>query len=408
MASGTHTPPRLFYGWIVVAAAFVGTFFAFGIAYSFGPFFPAIETEFQASRSDVALVSAIAGALLFALGAVSGPLADRLGPAALAATGMALVAAGLAGAAKATALWHVYLAYGLGVGVGTGFIYIPVISAVQRWFVLRRGLASGLAVMGIGAGALVTPPAANWLIEHHGWRDAMTLLAVVVAVVGGLAMLALRHSPEKRGLYPDGGPPPDASAPPGPAATLREALRTRDFWLLGAAGLFISFSLFVPMVHMVPYVLDHGMDEAIGAWLLSLIGVSSLAGRFLFGVVADRLGRLRTLIGVYLALAVMMAFWYVARDAWTLTFFAIIFGTLYGGFAPLMPAIIADVFGVRHLGSILGVNYSGAGLGVLTGPTLAGFLFDLTGSYALAIVAAVVGLLAGAACLLAVRPRQPG
>ncbi|PJK27436.1 MCT family MFS transporter [Minwuia thermotolerans] len=397
---------KFFYGWIVVGAAFVGTFFAFGIAYSFGPFFPAIETAFQASRSDVALVSAIAGCLLFSLGAASGPLADRLGPAAVASTGMILIACGLLAASRATELWHVYLAYGLGVGVGTGCIYIPAISAVQRWFVRRRGLASGLAVMGIGAGTLVTPPVANWLIELQGWRGAMTTLALAVAAIGGLAMLALRHSPEKRGLNPDGGPPPDPAAPAGPAATLREALGAGEFWLLGAAGMFISFSLFVPLVHMVPYVLDHGMDEATGAWLLGVIGVSSIAGRFLVGVVADRLGRLKTLIGVYIGLAVMLAFWHFAREVWTLALFAAVFGTLYGGFAPLMPAIVADVFGVRHLGSILGVNYSGAGLGVLLGPTMAGLLFDLTGGYGLAIAVAVAGMLAGAVCLAVTAARR--
>lgn len=406
MGSATGSGQKLFYGWIIVGASFVGTFFAFGIAYSFGPFFPAIEAAFDASRSDVALVSAIAGGLLFSLGAVSGPLADRLGPAVVAATGMALVAAGLIAAAQAATLWQVYIAYGLGVGVGAGCIYVPVISALQRWFVRRRGLASGLAVMGVGAGTLVTPPVANWLVQEHGWRDAMTWLGIGVGVIGLLAMLLLRHSPERYGLNPDGGAPPSSEAPPGPASTLREAIGTPEFWLLSGAGLTISFSLFMPLVHLVPYVLDQSMTEATGAWLLSLIGVSSIGGRFLVGILADRFGRLRTLTGVYLGLAVMMAFWHFAVEVWALGFFAVIFGTLYGGFAPLMPAILADIFGVRHLGGILGVNYSASGLGVLGGPTLAGLIFDMTGGYGPAIVFAVLSLLLGAAFLLAVGARS--
>lgn len=405
MTSATGTGKKLFYGWIVVGASFVGTFFAFGIAYSFGPFFPAIENAFQASRSDVALVSAIAGGLLFSLGAVSGPLADRIGPAVVAATGMAFLATGLIVAAQAATLWQIYIAYGLGVGVGAGCIYVPLISALQRWFVRRRGLASGLAVMGIGVGTLVTPPTANWLIQDYGWRDAMTYMGIGVGVIGIFCMLMLRHSPERYGLNPDGGAPPSSEAPVGPASTLREAIRTPEFWLLSGAGLCISFSLFVPLVHMVPYVLDHGMTEGTGAWLVSLIGVSSIGGRFLVGVVADRLGRLRTLTGVYLGLAVMMAFWHLAHDVWTLGFFAVIFGTLYGGFAPLMPALLADIFGVRHLGGILGVNYSAAGLGVLGGPTLAGLIFDMTGGYGPAIAFAVVSLLLGAASLIAIGAR---
>lgn len=400
----------LFYGWVVVAAAFTGTFLAFGIAYSFGPFFPAIEAEFNASRTDVAAVSALSGGLLFGLGALSGPLADRIGPARSATFGMALVAIGLLAGARAESIWHLYLAYGLGIGIGTGFIYVPLLTTVQRWFVRRRGLASGLAVMGISAGTLVTPPFTNFLIQTYDWRQAMTTLGLIVAVLGIFAMLWLRRSPESMGLYPDGDPAPAPPAPgsrPGPAATLREAMAGPSFWLLSASGGLISFALFIPLIHLVPYTVDKGLGTDTGVWLISLIGVASLAGRFSVGFIADRIGRLETLIGVYAGMAVMLAFWGIADEPVTLVIFAVIFGILYGGFTPLMPAIHADIFGVRHLGTIMGVSYSGAGLGVMTGPTLAGLLFDLTGGYVLAIAAAAIAMAVGAICLAVVRARQP-
>src|SRR6476646_1959889 len=132
--------PRIFYGWFVVAGAFAVTFVGFGSAYT-------------------------AGFLYFALGLVSGPLADRFGARLLAVAGMILTGLGLAVASLARSLPEVYAAYGLGVGLGIGFSYVPILGAVQRWFVRRRGLASGLAVSGIGVGTLVMPPAAALLID---------------------------------------------------------------------------------------------------------------------------------------------------------------------------------------------------------------------------------------------------
>src|SRR5262249_10247540 len=140
----------LFHGWWVVAAAFAITFVGFGSAYTFSAFMAPLQVEFGASRGSVALVFSLAGFLYFALGSVSGPLADRLGSRFLAITGMLLLAAGLALAACAHTLTGVFLAYALGVGFGVGCAYVPAIGAVQRWFVRRRGYASGIAVSGIG------------------------------------------------------------------------------------------------------------------------------------------------------------------------------------------------------------------------------------------------------------------
>jgi len=123
--------------------------------------------------------------LYFALGLVSGPLADRFGARLLAVAGMILTGLGLAVASLARSLPEVYAAYGLGVGLGIGFSYVPILGAVQRWFVRRRGLASGLAVSGIGVGTLVMPPAAALLIDAMGWRGAYLVLGIFAAIVGG-------------------------------------------------------------------------------------------------------------------------------------------------------------------------------------------------------------------------------
>ena len=133
----------------------------------------------------MSLVFSLAGFLYFGLGIVSGPLADRFGSRPFAVGGMVLTGLGLAAASAAQSLLQVYAAYGLGVGLGVGCAYVPAIGAVQRWFVRRRGFASGLAVSGIGVGTLVMPPLASLLIESLGWRGAYLALGALAALAGG-------------------------------------------------------------------------------------------------------------------------------------------------------------------------------------------------------------------------------
>jgi MFS family permease len=194
----------IFHGWFVVAGAFGVTFVGFGSAYAFSTFVESLQRDFAASRGSVSLVFSLAGFLYFGLGIVSGPLADRLGSRGLAVAGMILVSLGLAIAGVARSLTEVYAAYGLGVGLGVGCSYVPVLGAVQRWFVKRRGFASGLAVSGIGVGTLVMPPLATLFIAALGWREAYFVLGCFAAVVGVGSALLIENDPRNRGLAPDG------------------------------------------------------------------------------------------------------------------------------------------------------------------------------------------------------------
>ena len=132
---------------------------------------------------------------------------------------MILTGLGLAVASLARSLPEVYAAYGLGVGLGIGFSYVPILGAVQRWFVRRRGLASGLAVSGIGVGTLVMPPAAALLIDAMGWRGAYLVLGIFAAIVGGGMALLVEDDPRRRGTGTDGDPPLLDAQPAQPAAT---------------------------------------------------------------------------------------------------------------------------------------------------------------------------------------------
>src|SRR5450432_2772439 len=219
---------RIFYGWLVVAGAFAVTFIGFGCAYTFSAFVESLQRDFGASRGSVSLVFSLAGFLYFGLGIVSGPLADRFGSRRLAVAGMVLTGLGLMAASAARSLTEVYVAYGLGVGLGVGCAYVPAVGAVQRWFVRRRGFASGLAVSGIGVGTLVMPPLATLLIETFGWRGAYLALGILAAVIGGGMALLLENDPRARGLNPDGDPlPPGAASASAEGTSIREAIRSR-------------------------------------------------------------------------------------------------------------------------------------------------------------------------------------
>jgi MFS family permease len=185
---------------------------------------------------------------------------------------------------------------------------------------------------------------------------------------------------------------------------LREALRTRPFWLLYASLVLSCFGLFVPMVHLGAYAQDLGYSEAQGIALVSLIGLGSLLGRFTVGPFADRIGREASLAAAYAGLGVMLLVWWMASAWWLLAVFAVIFGACYGGYVALVPTIVMDLYGPRAVSGIIGCLYTGAGLGTLVGPWFAGLAYDALGAYDLPILAgSLCAFLAAAIVVFMVR-----
>jgi MFS family permease len=396
--------PRFFYGWVVVAAAFLVMFTGFGAAYSFPAFFEPLSREFGASRATVSLVFSAAGFLYFALGALSGRLADRIGPRPVVGFGMACTGLGLIAASLADSLAGIVIFYGIGIGIGVGFSYVPAIGTVQRWFLAKRGQASGWAVAGIGIGTMAAPPAAAFAIELFGWRGAYVAFGLATLLLGAVATLLLRASPAAMGLQPDGAARPAATAGATPVAPpgleLGPVLRHPVFWLLYLACGLNCIGTFVPFVHLAPYAVDQGLSRAEGVWLVGLIGVGSTLGRFVLGGIADRIGRGRSLGLMMLLTGLALVWWSVAQGFLALAVFALAFGLFYGGFVALVPAFTADLFGLRAMSAVLGVLYTSVAFGTLLGPTLAGWVFDTTGSYTWPILICAAGCVASAGIIV--------
>jgi len=375
---------------VVVGAAFTLMFVGFTAAYSFAAFFSAFETEFGASRGHIALVFSVAAFLWFLLGAPGGVIADRVGPRRVALIGVVSLVAALWLAAQASSLAVLYATYSIGIGVGVGLVYVPSIGAVQPWFGANRAFASGLAVAGIGAGNIAGPLLAAWWIGLFGWRGAYTALAAFVLILGGAAAMLVRQHP--------------AVSAAGPAAgmSLRMAMRTRTFWFIYVSLVLSCVGLFVPMVHLSPYAQDAGYSEAQGVMLVSLSGLGSLLGRFTIGGVADRLGRIPSLGAMYLGLGLMLVVWWSTKTWWLLAVFALVFGICYGAYVALVPTIVMDLYGARSVSGIIGTLYTGAGLGTLLGPWLAGAAFDAFGAYDLPILIAAALSFLAAFCVVPV------
>lgn len=361
--------------WVVVWATFVCLAVIFGVSYSFAAFFESFAKEFAAQRADVSWIFGLCGLVYFVLGAGSGMLADRWGPRMVCMIGMVFIAMGLFLTSLAQSLATVYLSYGLLVGLGIAFVYTPSIACVQPWFNKRRGLASGIASAGVGAGTLILPVVVSYLLIAVNWREALQMMSAGVLLIGLTAGFLLKRAPNLSG----------STSGQLPGLTLSATLKTPSFKWLYMGTLLGAPVMFVPFAHISAAARDAGVPDAQAVGLVGLIGIGSLVGRFAIGWLADRMGRIKTLMLMQGLMGLSYLVWAGAQDPWMFAVFALWFGLSYGSIVSLLPAICMDLFGGRAVSAIIGTLYTGAALGNLLGPVLAGQVFDMTQSYALVI-----------------------
>ena len=314
---------------------------------------------------------------------------------------MILTGVGLGSRASRKRLMQVYAAYGLGVGLGIGCSYVPAVGAVQRWFLRRRGFASGLAVSGIGVGTLVVPPLALLMIDALGWRQTYLVLGIFAIVVGaGMAFLIEDdpqqprswrrwRSAERRPRGGGGGRPSAAPSRRGASsASMRPALSARSACSFRSCILCLTRS-------------TTASPQSAAVLLVGAIGVGSTAGRFLLGGLADRLGRPLSFLIMFVGMGLSFVIWLFSSSLWPLAAFALVYGVFYGGFVALAPAVVIDYFGARHASSLIGILYTSVAFGTLIGPSAAGFVFDVSHSYTLPILLSI-GAYVMATAILAV------
>lgn len=376
-------------------------FVVYGVQFSFGTFVDDIVATTGWSESRLQLIFAIYIFGYSALSAVSGVATDRLGPRRVVGGGAILLMVGWLIWARASSLWWVFLGLGVIAPIGMSASWVPCNATVVRWFVARRGTAVAVATAGGSVANIVVPPVAATLVERHGWRTALTTLAIVGSVVMLGAALVMRRDPESIGQYPDGRQPIDRNAEIATGLTRREAMRTRTFWLVFGMYAISFLVIFVPLVHVNQHAIDVGISPITAATVISAIGVGGLVGRLGVGPTSDVVGRRAVVVAAFALQALGFVGLALSQSLLALYAAAAVFGFAYGAAVAAFPPLVGDYFGRAHAGAIVGALFASAGSLAAVGPWVAQLLVDATGSYRSAFL--LCGVANAAAVALATR-----
>jgi MFS family permease len=391
---------KIFYGWIVVAAGFVITCIGLGTAMSLGVFLLPITTAMGWSRTDVSFAAVLT---FLAMGFGSflwGALSDRFGTRLVLLCGGVLLGTGLMAASQATQVWQFQLLWGVLGGLAAGSFFAPLTAIASRWFTRHRSLAVALITAGMGLGSMVIAPTARAIMAVSDWRTAMFDLGLIALAVVLPTALLVRNAPVE--------PAPAAGQPATDRGlTVAQALRTPQFAAVAGTFFACCTAHSGPIFHMISDAMDCGVPAMTAATILGTAGVSSLVGRIVFGLTADRLGAKPTLVGGLLLQATSIQLYYFTRTPEAFYAVALIFGLSYGGVMPLYAILVREYFGARIMGSMFGAVAMISTIGMAIGPWAGGVIYDRLGGYGwLYIGAAAIGL-GAAAIAFAFRPPAP-
>ena len=403
-----------FYGWVVVAVAFVTMGVGVNARTGFSLLFPPMLAEFGWDRGMTAGAFSFGFLVSAVLSPSLGRLMDRRGPRIVMEMGVLLMAGGLMLATLVRQPWQLYATIGVMVGGGSVCLgYIGQSLFLPYWFVRRRGFAMSLAFSGVGVGSIVILPWLQTVIDAAGWRAACWTMGLLVLVILLPLNLLLRRRPQDMGLEPDGDRAATASAPGRRAAnvvdprwaavdwTLARAARTARFWWI-ALGYFCGlFAWYAVQVHQTKYLIEIGFSPTYAAWALGFVSLAAIPGQIALGHLSDRIGREWVWTAGSLGFAICFAALLLLQESPTpvlLYVMVVSQGMLGYGLTSVFGAITAEIFEGRHYGSIFGALSLASIAGGAVGPWLTGALHDATGSYrapfAIAIGLCVVSALA--------------
>lgn len=414
--------PKFFYGWWIVAVSLIVLFITLGLsAYSFGVFFAPLTTEFGWSR---ATLSAAMSIFLLAWGLACplvGRLTDRYGSRRLMIAGTIALGASFCLLSLISALWHLYLLYAF-VGVASATCSeIPTSTAVSNWFKKKRGIAMGIASTGMGFGGLFLAPSISYLILGFGWRATFFIMGLLTwAVMIPLVALIMRTRPQEIGLLPDGERSLDgakagesltqrSSATTGKNSNQNErpvatSIRTKELWLTGFVFSLISFGIMSVITHQVPFIVDMGIPLNTAATTLGLAAGMGVLGKLIFGYFADRFSPKWVILTCIALQAGGMVILLQSRSLEMVWAFVIVFGLAMGGANTLRPLVIGEFFGMDSFARNFGITEAMRRFGAAAGPFMAGYIFDITGSYHYAFITIIAAYLAAMTTLFIIHP----
>ncbi len=414
--------PRIFYGWIIVAVAFVTMGVGVNARTAFSLLFPPILDEFGWERG----VTAGAFSFGFLVSAVLSPslgrLMDRRGPRVVMELGVVLMAAGLMLATRVRQPWHLYLSLGVLVGGGSVCLgYTGQALFLPNWFERRRGLAMSIAYSGVGVGSIILLPWVQTLIGRAGWRSACWAMGVLMLALLVPLNLLLRRRPEDMGLEPDGDRSSRDTAVGTQAAnvvdpawvavdwTLARAMRTARFWWIALGYFSALFAWYAVQVHQTKYLVEIGFSPGYAAWALGFVSLAGIPGQIALGHLSDRIGRewVWTVGSLGFLLCFLILLLMRQTPAPILLYLMILSQGMLGyGLTSVVGAIPAEIFQGRHYGSVFGTLMLAGVVGGAAGPWVTGALHDATGSYTLAFWIAIGCSALSAAAIWLAAPRK--
>lgn len=410
----------IYYGWVIVVVMFITLFVSLGFRFAFGVYYSAILDETGWGRAETAGVISAAMIVYACTAALSGYLFDRLGARVLFPLGALCMGAGLMLCSTSESLAGLTVSYGLLLGISYALLgFIPHMAIVPRWFDRRRGLASAASLAGVGLGSLAVAALSAEMIVQIGWRQTLWWFGIAsMAVLIPLNLLFHRHSAARVGLAPDGHAVRAAArtTQPHAGATVTDAVRTRDFWLLALAVTMTGTCNMIVVVHQTRMLVDMGYGLPLASLLFGMLGVLRALGGLVWGPLSDRIGRSTCVVVICgISLVGLVLLWLtslVAAESAGLRIallagYLLTFGLGYNGMAPVYASAVSDRFAGKNLGTILGLLDLGFGLGSALGPWWAGWMFDRYGSYDGVIVGVAFGVvLTGVGLWAATRHRR--
>lgn len=409
-----------FYGWVIVAVAFVTMAIGVNARTSFSLLFPAILDEFGWDRATTAGAFSFGFFVAALLGPVTGRLMDRRGPVWVMELGTLAIAAGLALASLATQPWQLYLTQGVLVGGGSTAVgYSGQALYLPNWFLRRRALAISIAYAGAGIGSIVLLPLVQSIILAAGWRTACLTLAALALVILAPLNLLLRRRPQDLGLTPDGDSASQAIARrsvhivdttwAATSWTLAAALRTPRFWWLVLANAMAMYAWYAVQVHQTKYLLSIGIAPTLAAWALGFVSLAGIPGQIALGALSDRIGRepVWTIgcLGFVITYTLLIALSATPHPA-LLVAMILAQGVLGYGITSVFGPVAAEVFDGPHFGTIFGTMMIGAMSGAAAGPFIHGLLHDITGSDIPGFLLGILASLASIAAIWIAAPRH--
>lgn len=399
---------KLFYGYVIVIACFFIMTVYWGTTFSYGIFFDSLIKEFNWSRAATSGAYSVMTLIFGLTSLIIAKLCDKYGPRFVIGTCGLLMGIGYILLSSIHALWQLYLYYDIFIAIGMGS-YISLMPVVIRWFVKRRALMIGALSSGMGLGSVIFPPLAHRLIATYQWRFSFIIFAVIITVVVLIATQFLKRDPYGVGLKPYGESETAGKGDNARGASLPQALHTRQFWLIGGMYFTYVFCQSAILIHIYIHALRLNVPSASAASIVSVYGVFQILGMNVSGYLADRYSNKMVAVASFILLTISLVWLLIlARDTMTFFVFAFIMGYASGSMQIMFSPIIAEVFGLKSQGVILGAISFIASFGAASGSEVAGYIFDVNQSYTLAFIICAVLAAAGIAYASLIRPIARG